>query len=72
MLVIPERGVSLVDAEGKPFHDPEADAALFNTLEALIDKVGEREFNTTSVWIDGRESTQLFGGLGRGPELQKK
>jgi uncharacterized protein (UPF0261 family)/ABC-type branched-subunit amino acid transport system ATPase component len=30
--VIPERGVSLLDAPGKPFHDPEADAALFKAL----------------------------------------
>ena len=26
------RGVSLIDAEGQPFHDPEADAALFEAL----------------------------------------
>jgi uncharacterized protein (UPF0261 family)/ABC-type branched-subunit amino acid transport system ATPase component len=30
--LIPERGVSLLDAPGKPFHDPEADAALFKAL----------------------------------------
>ena len=30
--VIPEGGVSLLDAPGKPFHDPEADAALFTAL----------------------------------------
>jgi uncharacterized protein (UPF0261 family)/ABC-type branched-subunit amino acid transport system ATPase component len=30
--VIPERGVSLLDAPGKAFHDPEADAALFKAL----------------------------------------
>ena len=27
--LLPEGGVSLIDAPGKPFHDPEADAALF-------------------------------------------
>jgi uncharacterized protein (UPF0261 family) len=32
VLMIPRRGVSALDAPGKPFHDPEADAALFNTL----------------------------------------
>jgi uncharacterized protein (UPF0261 family)/ABC-type branched-subunit amino acid transport system ATPase component len=31
-LLIPERGVSLLDAPGKAFHDPEADAALFKAL----------------------------------------
>jgi uncharacterized protein (UPF0261 family)/ABC-type branched-subunit amino acid transport system ATPase component len=30
--VIPEGGVSVLDAPGKPFHDPEADAALFGAL----------------------------------------
>jgi uncharacterized protein (UPF0261 family) len=39
VLFIPLRGVSLIDAEGQPFHDPEADAALF---AALRDGVGER------------------------------
>ncbi|MDQ5808556.1 MAG: Tm-1-like ATP-binding domain-containing protein, partial [Actinomycetota bacterium] len=31
-LFVPLRGVSLIDAEGQPFHDPEADAALFGAL----------------------------------------
>jgi uncharacterized protein (UPF0261 family) len=30
---IPEGGVSMLDAPGQPFHDPEADAALFGSLE---------------------------------------
>jgi uncharacterized protein (UPF0261 family) len=31
-LFLPLRGVSMIDAEGQPFHDPEADAALFAAL----------------------------------------
>jgi uncharacterized protein (UPF0261 family) len=31
-LFLPLRGVSLIDAEGQPFHDPDADAALFGAL----------------------------------------
>ena len=31
-LFVPLRGVSLIDADGQPFHDPEADAALFEAL----------------------------------------
>ncbi|MCU0635244.1 MAG: Tm-1-like ATP-binding domain-containing protein, partial [Gemmatimonadaceae bacterium] len=31
--LIPEGGVSMLDAPGKPFWDPEADRALFGTLE---------------------------------------
>ena len=32
--LIPENGVSAIDAPGQPFYDPEADAALFDALVA--------------------------------------
>lgn len=32
--LLPEGGVSALDAPGRPFHDPEADAALFAAIEA--------------------------------------
>ncbi|MGI9643195.1 MAG: Tm-1-like ATP-binding domain-containing protein [Acidimicrobiia bacterium] len=32
--LLPEGGVSMIDAPGQPFHDPVADEALFETLEA--------------------------------------
>jgi uncharacterized protein (UPF0261 family) len=32
--LLPLRGVSAIDAPGQPFHDPEADAALFETIRA--------------------------------------
>jgi uncharacterized protein (UPF0261 family) len=32
VLMLPLRGVSAIDAEGKPFADPEADRVLFETL----------------------------------------
>ena len=35
-VLIPEKGVSLIDDEGQPFYDPEADAALFEGLESQI------------------------------------
>jgi uncharacterized protein (UPF0261 family) len=39
-LFVPLGGVSMIDAEGQPFHDPEADAALFDALRAgLADSV---------------------------------
>ncbi|MGF1625534.1 MAG: Tm-1-like ATP-binding domain-containing protein [Alphaproteobacteria bacterium] len=34
--LIPEGGISLIDAPGQPFHDPPADAALFAALEAAF------------------------------------
>ena len=41
-ILIPEKGVSLIDDEGQPFHDPEADAALFEALESQIEQMEER------------------------------
>jgi uncharacterized protein (UPF0261 family) len=35
-IVIPLKGVSAIDAEGKPFWDPEADAALFAALRSHV------------------------------------
>lgn len=34
--LIPENGVSALDAQGQPFHDPAADAALFQALEQTV------------------------------------
>jgi uncharacterized protein (UPF0261 family) len=36
-LALPLRGVSLLDVEGEEFHDPEADAALFDALREHLD-----------------------------------
>jgi uncharacterized protein (UPF0261 family) len=36
ILLIPEKGVSLLDAPGQPFYDPEADRALFEELESTV------------------------------------
>ena len=36
--LLPEGGVSLIDAPGQPFHDPAADAALFEALEATVSR----------------------------------
>ena len=35
-IVLPLRGVSAIDAEGKPFHDPEADRALFDAIRSHV------------------------------------
>jgi uncharacterized protein (UPF0261 family)/ABC-type branched-subunit amino acid transport system ATPase component len=40
--LIPEGGVSLLDLPGKPFHDPEADRALFTALEQTVRQSGNR------------------------------
>jgi len=41
-MLIPESGVSLIDAPGQPFHDPEADAALFDELEQTVEQTPKR------------------------------
>jgi len=40
--LIPEGGVSLLDAPGKPFHDPAADRALFTAIERQFRPAGQR------------------------------
>ena len=34
--LLPEKGVSLIDAEGQPFYDPAADEALFSAIEETV------------------------------------
>ncbi|MEY9122028.1 ABC transporter permease [Bradyrhizobium yuanmingense] len=40
---LPEGGVSALDARGQPFWDPDADAALFRTLERTVRQTGNRQ-----------------------------
>jgi uncharacterized protein (UPF0261 family) len=40
--LLPEGGVSMIDAPGQPFHDPEADAALFDAIEANVVQTANR------------------------------
>lgn len=37
-LILPLKGVSMIDAEGQPFHGPEEDKALFNVLREKVDR----------------------------------
>ena len=46
-LVLPLRGVSMIDVEGEDFHDPEADEALFDALrENLNEEIELLELET--------------------------
>jgi uncharacterized protein (UPF0261 family) len=40
--LIPEMGVSAIDKAGEPFHDPEADRALFSAIEKNFRAGGDR------------------------------
>lgn len=41
-LLIPEGGLSMLDAPGQPFHDPAADAALFDALDTTLIRSPQR------------------------------
>jgi uncharacterized protein (UPF0261 family) len=41
--LIPEQGVSAIDAVGQPFFDPSADAALFEALENTVQQTAQRQ-----------------------------
>ncbi|MCP4382257.1 MAG: hypothetical protein GY798_12735 [Hyphomicrobiales bacterium] len=47
VVMLPRAGVSLIDMAGEPFHDPDADAALFDALKAdLEDHIALVEMDT--------------------------
>jgi uncharacterized protein (UPF0261 family) len=54
IFMIPRRGVSSIDVEGKPFHDPAADAAFFDALKANL---GE---NVTLFEMDTDINDEIF------------
>jgi uncharacterized protein (UPF0261 family) len=43
-VLVPEQGVSLIDLPGKPFYDPQADAALFDELERSLIVSSDRQY----------------------------
>jgi uncharacterized protein (UPF0261 family)/ABC-type branched-subunit amino acid transport system ATPase component len=51
-LLLPEGGVSALDAPGKPFHDPEADAALFEALESTVRQTSQRRIERVAANIN--------------------
>ncbi len=55
VVLIPERGVSALDAEGQPFFDPAADRVLFDELEAAIDSTGSRQVRRLPYHINDPE-----------------
>ena len=59
-LVIPEGGVSIIDAPGQVFHDPEADDALFKTLEDLIEQKENRKIIRSPHNINAPEFASLL------------
>jgi uncharacterized protein (UPF0261 family) len=52
--MIPKKGISSIDMEGKPFHDPAADQAFFDALKADLGK------NVTLVEMDKDINDKAF------------
>jgi len=67
---LPEGGVSALDAPGRPFSDPNADAELFRALEATVRRTGSRRLIRLPLNINDpqfsaaivAEFRSLFGG----------
>ncbi|MBO0878675.1 MAG: Tm-1-like ATP-binding domain-containing protein [Pseudonocardia sp.] len=58
--LLPEGGVSLLDAPGQPFHDPAADAALFETLEHEVRQTDDRRLRRVPHNINDPEFVQAI------------
>jgi uncharacterized protein (UPF0261 family)/ABC-type branched-subunit amino acid transport system ATPase component len=51
-LLLPEGGVSALDAPGQPFHDPQANEALFEALESTIRQTPQRRIERVAANIN--------------------
>jgi uncharacterized protein (UPF0261 family)/ABC-type branched-subunit amino acid transport system ATPase component len=63
---LPVGGVSLLDAPGMAFHDPEADEALFKTLEETVRQTSERRLIRVPQNINDPEFAELIVETFRG------
>ncbi len=54
-ILLPEAGVSALDAPGQPFHDPAADAALFDELESAVSTGPDRLIRRLPLHINDPE-----------------
>jgi uncharacterized protein (UPF0261 family) len=58
--LIPEKGVSMLDAPGQPFHDPVADAALFDALEQTLRPTPERRLERIACHVNDSEFSRAL------------
>ena len=65
--LLPEKGVSLLDAPGQAFHDPEADNALFEALEKNTRATAQRKIERVAAHINDEvfvdALAQAFAGI---------
>ena len=60
ILLIPEKGVSMLDAPGQPFYDPDADRALFEELESAIHTTSTRQIRRVAAHINDPEFAEAL------------
>ncbi|KAL6839378.1 hypothetical protein ACP4OV_030648 [Aristida adscensionis] len=55
IVLLPQKGISAIDAPGMPFYDPEATSTLLSELKTLIDKTETREVKLLPYHINDPE-----------------
>ena len=60
--LLPEGGVSMLDRPGQPFHDPEADAALFEAIEKTVRQTGKRRLERVKANINDERFVEVLVG----------
>jgi len=72
--LLPEGGVSMLDAPGQPFHDPEADNALFEALERTVRQTSQRRVERVKANINDAPFVEAVVGAFRSiaPRLQRR
>ncbi len=58
--VVPEGGVSAIDAPGQPFYDPDANAALFDELRNALNQTTERRLVFSPLHINDPKFAELL------------
>ena len=64
--LIPEGGVSVIDAPGQPFYDPEANKALFDSLRATVKQTAKRQLISVNANINDPAFVQALAEAFRG------
>ncbi|CDX43551.1 conserved hypothetical protein [Mesorhizobium sp. SOD10] len=72
--LLPEGGVSMLDAPGQPFHDPEADNALFEAIEKTVRQTPLRHVERVRANINDTPFVDAVIGAFHaiGPKLQRR
>lgn len=58
--LIPEKGVSAIDAPGQPFHDPDADAVLFQALEDGVRRTERRRLERLPYHVNDKSFAEAL------------